>query len=335
MNEAPSKSDMINEVIFEMGDDLTSDQRMRLKNIMLIKFSGFVPVASETLPSTELHNNDYILKRYMIDNITAGNEKSTVEQYLLAIRNFFATMRTTWDTATSEQVNEYLVLYEYNRNIKPAYKATLRSYICNFFTWLYEKGYVNTNITINVVRVKVPHRKIDRLTDEEVACCRSVSNRSPREHALIELLLSAGPRVSEVRALNIEHINFEKKEISIYSEKTNEWRTAFLSEDCKVALKNYLGDRTSGPVFIGERGRGRMCNTSLERIAKGVAVNANCHVSATIHLYRKTFASITYRKVRDVLLVSKLLGHKKTDTTIRYYLADDIDAIMDTMKRVS
>ena len=32
-----------------------------------------------------------------------------------------------------------------------------------------------------------------------------------------------------------------------------------------------------------------------------------------------------YKKTKDVLLVSKLLGHAKTDMTVQYYLIDDLD----------
>lgn len=32
-----------------------------------------------------------------------------------------------------------------------------------------------------------------------------------------------------------------------------------------------------------------------------------------------------YRKTKNILMVSKLAGHANTDTTVKYYLIDDLD----------
>lgn len=50
-----------------------------------------------------------------------------------------------------------------------------------------------------------------------------------------------------------------------------------------------------------------------------------CKFSATVHSFRKTFASREYRRTKDVLFVSKRLGHSSTDVTIKYYICDDIE----------
>lgn len=67
-----------------------------------------------------------------------------------------------------------------------------------------------------------------------------------------------------------------------------------------------------------------MSKTKLEEMAKKIARNAGCTVNATLHVYRKTFASVLYRKTGNILLVSKLLGHADTRTTIKFYLVDEI-----------
>ncbi len=54
-----------------------------------------------------------------------------------------------------------------------------------------------------------------------------------------------------------------------------------------------------------------------------------------MHVYRKTFASVLYRKTGDVLLVSKLLGHAKPDMTVQYYLIDDIEEMQHKYNRVA
>nr|DAW45597.1 MAG TPA: site specific tyrosine recombinase [Caudoviricetes sp.] len=98
-----------------------------------------------------------------------------------------------------------------------------------------------------------------------------------------------------------------------------------MTERCKQALKQYIGDRTEGAVFIGLRGRGRMCNKSIEDMVKEIALFGGCKFNATVHSFRKTFASREYRRTKDVLFVSKRLGHSSTDVTIKYYICDDVE----------
>ena len=46
-----------------------------------------------------------------------------------------------------------------------------------------------------------------------------------------------------------------------------------------------------------------MSITKLNEIAKKIAKEALCQVNATVHIYRKTFASVQYRRTGNILLV--------------------------------
>ena len=77
-------------------------------------------------------------------------------------------------------------------------------------------------------------------------------------------------------------------------------------------------------MFVSDRRPyGRMQNPALEKVAKRIARRAGItRLSATVHVYRKTFATMMYRKTKNILMVSKLVGHANTDT---YYLIDDLE----------
>ena len=80
----------------------------------------------------------------------------------------------------------------------------------------------------------------------------------------------------------------------------------------------------------------RMREYGIEKLAKEMAVRGGVtRITATVHVYRKTFASVLYRKTGDVLLVSKLLGHAKPDMTVQYYLIDDIEEMQHKYNRVA
>lgn len=137
-------------------------------------------------------------------------------------------------------------------------------------------------------------------------------------------MLSTGMRVGEIATLRIENIDFNENEIKIWGEKTSTERVGFLTPSAKIALKRYLNGRTEGFVMKNKQNDNHMSKTKLEEMAKKIARNAGCTVNATLHVYRKTFASVLYRKTGNILLVSKLLGHADTRTTIKFYLVDEI-----------
>ena len=103
-----------------------------------------------------------------------------------------------------------------------------------------------------------------------------------------------------------------------------------MTERCKQALQQYIGNRAEGAVFIGKRGRGRMTANTIESLVKEIARIGGCKFRVTVHSFRKTFASREYRRTKDILFVSRRLGHSSTDVTIKYYICDDIE--LDRMK---
>ena len=63
------------------------------------------------------------------------------------------------------------------------------------------------------------------LTDKEVEQIRDECKNDLRDSAIIDFLLATGVRVSEISALNIDDVNFQTNEVSVYGIKTGKWRT--------------------------------------------------------------------------------------------------------------
>lgn len=284
-----TKAELINDVVYEMTGYLTPEGIDRLKTVITFKLANINLTATETLPSTEIFDNEYIMKRYIIDLTATGRKQSTIKLYITIIKKFFAETGLNYHTCTGQDVMDYIA------------------------TRLHKD------------KIRQPQKRKERLSDEEIARASLSIGHDLRLNALFELMLSAGPRVGEIVNLDIDNLDFARKEIHIWGEKTSQWRTCFMTERCKQALKQYIGDRTEGAVFIGLRGRGRMCNKSIEDMVKEIALFGGCKFRATVHSFRKTFASMEYRRTKDVLFVSKRLGHSSTDVTIKYYICDDVE----------
>ena len=186
-------------------------------------------------------------------------------------------------------------------------------------------------------KVKQIQAQKKRLTDEEVEDIRDVLE-TPKEKALFELMLCTGMRVGEISNLNISDLDLTHKTVNIWGEKSNKYRTGMLTPKAVKALKNYIGNRPgTDPVFLADRApHNRMREYGIEKLAKEMAVCGGVtRLTATVHIYRKTFASVLYRKTGDVMLVSRLLGHSNPEITVKYYLVDDIEEMQNKYNKVA
>src|SRR5438093_6153642 len=75
-----------------------------------------------------------------------------------------------------------------------------------------------------------------------------------RDHALFHLLLATGVRLSAALGLNVEDLDLAGGEFTIRT-KGNRSERVFLGEAIQGHLRRYVGDRTSGPLFLARGGR--------------------------------------------------------------------------------
>lgn len=323
-----NKADLINDIIYEMSLELTKEQIDRLKITMLVKMQDYEITEIHYLPSLSSNNNDWLLQRFFVDGIAKGIKESTIKQYIRAVKKLLDSTGKHYMQLTGQDITDYLAIKQYRDHISPNYKATLCRYYFSFFQWAYKRHHIPEDIMRDVDRVKSIQCKKERLTEEEIEDIRDACN-TIREKTLLELMLSTGMRVGEIATLNLSDIDLHKKRISIYGSKTNSYRTGMLTTRAAKTLKEYIKifGKSDGPLFRSERSpHTRLQKSSIENIAKRIAVRAGINrINVTVHVYRKTFASILYRKTKDVLLVSKLLGHSNTAITVQYYLVDDIE----------
>ncbi len=323
-----TKNDIINSVVWEMSDVLTKEQQDRLKITFLVKMHDFDITEMRLLPAMDVHDNDWLIKRYVIDSLAADRKESTVKAYVGAVKELFMETGKHYSQMTGQDITDFLAIKQHRDKISQNYKSTLYRYFSAFFGWAYDNEHIKSNIMSKVPHVKQTQKRKERLTDEEIEDIRDAC-QTLKEKALVELLLSTGMRVGEVSALNLSDLELLQKQVSIYGEKTNRYRTGLLTTKAAKALSKYIASREycTDALFICDRKPyNRLQNGSLEKMVKDIAKRAGItRIPVTVHVFRKTFASIMYKKTKDVLMVSKLLGHAKTDMTVQYYLVDDID----------
>ncbi len=175
---------------------------------------------------------------------------------------------------------------------------------------------------------KTESREIDHMSIQELNRMMDVSQKHPRNHALMQLLFSTGLRLSEMCSLNRD-LDLSRDEFTIRG-KGDKLRIVFLSSEAKQSLKNYLETRTdmdealfvqASPQAVKREEQNiplRLTPRSVERIVKQIAIEAGISKKVSPHTIRHSFATDLLRNGADIRSVQIMLGHSNIATTQIY-----------------
>lgn len=159
---------------------------------------------------------------------------------------------------------------------------------------------------------RLPTRLTKKERDRLLALDMSV-----RDRAILTTFLFGGMRSNELSMLNVDDIDFEEDTIFIQHAKGHKQRILPLHYRARKALEDYLEGRTDGPIFLSNRGA-RISNRRLRSLVKGLAQHAGIEKDIHPHSLRHTFATLLREADVELGDVSRLLGHKKLQTTLIY-----------------
>lgn len=323
-----TKDMVINEILAELRENIDNTTLDKFKTVLIVKLHNFDIVEMQTALSTKLDDNDFILKRFAIDMTAKNLAKSSIKQYVRATRKFLLDINKNFKDVKGQDITDYITLYQYQHKTSNTYKKNMRMWLNSFFKWAYKKKHIKEDIMLDVDDVKADPKKKEYLTQLEIDDIKDAAkkHKNKRDIALTEFLLSTGVRVGELTRLNISDINFDTDEVSIYAEKTRQFRTGYLNQRAKKALKAYLGSRTDDneALFVTLRKPSkRIKKAGIELILRNLATEAKIRKHCTVHLFRKSLATILFSKGCDITTIAKILGHSSTETTLKYYLTLD------------
>lgn len=275
--------------------------------------------------------NESMLKQYAACLHIAGKSINTIKQYVRTCNNFFTFVgNKSYDEITTIDVRTYLA-YEKQRGVSNRTLENTRSYITTFFSWLTEEEYIPKSpcTQIKPIKfsedVKIPYSDID-IDNLRCACS------TERDRAMIELLLSSGLRVSELRALNISDIDFKTQTVTVHHGKGDKSRVTGMSNLAAEHLNNYLQTRKdTNPILFINRFGDRLESNGIRFILNNIGSVAkvdNVHP----HRFRRTFATGLANRGMDVQEIKLLLGHSDLNTTLTYVHTNKTK-LLDSYKR--
>lgn len=196
-------------------------------------------------------------------------------------------------------------------------------------TFAVNRQYIAINVIKNVSKVKAPENPPRYLSHEEWETVRQIA----RETDLWPLVATAyytGFRNSELRHLTWPEVNFDRGIITLHNKenftlKNHQCRSVPLNEILRDILQKEADNQ--GYCFHDKWGRqyskDRLCRQFRRQIVEPSELE---HFS--LHTLRHTFASHLVMKGVSIYKVSRWLGHRSVNTTMRYaHLAPQDDEI--------
>lgn len=177
-----------------------------------------------------------------------------------------------------------------------------------------------------VARVKSPTAVPNYLGKQAaVRFLRAVEARpSRRDRAIALIPFYAGARIGEVVALDVDDVRLSARTGVLAIRSSDESvREIPLHPQLRRALTGWLEQRPTWPgadgpaLFVNRRGQ-RLSARSAHDIITATAQAAGLPDGTTAHVLRHTFATRLVRGGTDLLLVAKLLGHTRLESTRVY-----------------
>jgi len=292
------------------------------------------------------------LKRQFLEyiEIEKGRALRTVENYDHYLTVFLAQTKVTDPKdITNEKVRDFRMWLNRqaagnNRATGDTMKKKTQNYyliaLRTFLKFLTKRGITSLQAD-QIELAKVGDRSIDVISKEELTRLLKAPDmeenpeKMARGHAILELLFSTGLRVSELCSLTND-LDIKQDEFSIRG-KGGKVRVVFLSQEAKIAIKNYLalrkdmsdalfvkvGDESVIPKgFVKEKSKKSeevgLTRRSIERIVKKYAIMAGISKKVTPHVIRHCFATDLLSNGADIRSVQAMLGHANIATTQIY-----------------
>jgi len=219
---------------------------------------------------------------------------------------------------SSEDLDAFKELLKKQRYTGKSISRKINS-IKAFFRFLISQGFLDTNPSEVIAHPKFDQLPPRILTKLEYRALRDACRGDLRMSAIVELLLQTGMRISELAALQLTDVDFEKNTINVSPQNSRPARKVPLNMAAKKSLLAYLEIRPRArekTVFLTKTCRPflvRNIRTALDRYFRLAGIK-DAKVNDLLH----TFIVEQLKAGTPLVYVSQLVGHKRITTTEKY-----------------
>jgi site-specific recombinase XerD len=246
--------------------------------------------------------------------ILRGQSQSTLDNYIRQIALISLKFNKLPENISEEEINEYLTALA----LSP--KSPSRSSFKHAIYGLryYYRHIGQTNRAIDLPSLKQEAKLPVILNRPELRQLFKAPTLLKHRIALA-LIYSGGLRSQEASNMKISDIDFERKTIHIRQSKYKKDRIVPLSDFMAKGLKKYLAvEKPHIWLFNGKNADGRYSSKGLSWVMREALKKTDIKKEVCLHTLRHSYATHLLEDGVNILLIKKLLGHAKIETTMIY-----------------
>lgn len=335
---------------FDRFECVTSNARVdyRMRPLLLLlrylQDGKFHPDVRKTKPSfvcPACFKSEY--EAFCEELVYRGYSQATIESNTKKVQWLIMFMATQGITSTSDitirHIENYLKTIK-NKAVK--YVGVFLYVFRNFFSFLYERGYIVNDLAPMLPKVRTPHNAsipyVWSKDDIKKLLC-AIDREDPkgkRDYAILLIAIRLGLRIGDIRNLKKSSIDWNRKTMNLKMAKTGQPIELPLLKDIGWAIIDYLQNgrptTISGRLFVRHRapfnafGDRNGFNKELHRYILKADLNIPEGQRHGMHSLRSTLAGNMLEIKSPLPIISETLGHQSVNTT-SIYLKIDIEGL--------
>lgn len=224
---------------------------------------------------------------------------------------------TEVDQVGTEDIKGFKGHLKENRDYTAKTVSRKLNSVKSFFRFLVEENVVEKDYSRPVKHPKIENDLPRVLKPMEYRALRDICRHDKRTLAIIELMLQAGLRISEVANLRVDDIGEDTIVIRAY--ESHEKREIPLNRAAKEAIEDYLEERyptKKDYLFVTKTGR-QLLVRNIRSIINRYFEKAELE-DVKVNDLRNTFIVEQLSAGVPLDVVARIVGHKRISTTERY-----------------
>jgi tyrosine recombinase XerC len=277
---------------------------------------------------------------------TVAAYRRDLGEFVGFLQGYLAAPEWSWETVDRMAIRSFLGSLQ-KRGLQRTTIARKLSATRAFFRFLHRTDRIPHN-PARLVRAPTRSRKLPAYlsqvqADDLFVLLRAHAEQdggffSVRNRALMELLYSAGLRLAEVEALDLQGIDLRSRQVRVLGKGRKE-RIVPFGGPAATAIEAYLPERRrfveskrreeaersgsgprptlDAPLFVSRRGR-RLSRRQIQRTVGNTLEKVAIGEGLSVHALRHSFATHLMDNGADLVAVKELLGHSSLSTTRIY-----------------
>lgn len=186
-------------------------------------------------------SDDQSIEAFISAKKVEGCSEKTLRYYTATITAVTKVINRPIRQIMTDDLRVYLAKYQQDRGVSKITIDNVRRIMSSFFSWLEDEDHIIKSPVRRIKKVHVSKMVKEVYSDEELEMMRD-NCETPRDLAMIDILISTGMRVGELVRLDREDIDLQNRECVVLGKGDKE-RPVYFDARTKVHLQAYLDSR--------------------------------------------------------------------------------------------